>query len=227
MTTLDATDQWPALFRSISKGNRFKAYVFGRHALNTTSVVAVSSNLRHTEHQARANTPLVDTVLSQLDSDVTTLLPDRPSIDMMWLQAALDRQSMWSASTITSILENIDWSARQPGEIALGVRLALALQAPLLGRIIAARGHHLYPSDDELAKLNRVLAPPTTTISKATTRPDIHANLAWLGGNYETYQGQWVALDDGRLLANAGSIDALIAQVGDVRDTNILITQVW
>ncbi len=72
------------------------------------------------------------------------LLPAAFSIDLARLQVAPDDQPMLLAATI---LESIDWSVRQPGEIALGIRLALALQDPLLGRTIGAQGHDLYPSD--------------------------------------------------------------------------------
>lgn len=224
MTTIDITEPWYSTFRLTPKVNGAKARLFGRHTLNSTSVVAVSSGPRYTNRQERGSNPLVDTPLSQLDADATTLLPDESSIDLTWLQVAFDDQPSGLASTI---LENINWSARQPGEIVLGVRLALALQDALVARTIAAQGYYLYPSDTELAKLHRVLAPPTTTTLKPTTRPNTRANLNWLTDNREAYHGQWVALDDGRLLTNADSIGALIAQVGDVRHTNILITQVW
>ena len=224
MTSFDITERWSTPFHLKPKVNGAKARLFGRHALNSTSVSSVSAGPRHTDHQERTSNPLVDTPLLRLELDATTLLPDASSIELTWLQAALDGQPTWLASTI---LENINWSARQPGEIALGVRLALVLQDPIIGRAIAAQGHNLYPSDTELAKLHRVLAPPTTTTLRAATRPDTHSNLNWLTSNQEAYHGQWVALDDGRLLATAGSIGDLIAQVGDVRHTNILITQVW
>lgn len=224
MTTLNITNRWHTLFPSRPKGIGAKGRLFGHHTLNTTSVASVSSSVRYTNDQERDDIPLVEDYLSQLDSDATTLLPDTFSGDLIPLQVALNGQSMWSAS---AILENIDWSARQPGEIVLGVRLALALQAPLVARAIAAQGHHLYPDDAELAKVHRVLAPPTTTTIRAKTRPDTRANLNWLADNRKTYPGQWVALDDGHLLATADSINALVAQVGDVRHTNILITQVW
>lgn len=224
MTTLDLTERWSAPFGLTSKVNGAKARLFGRHTLNSTSVVAVSPGPRHTDRQERATSSLVDIPLSQLDSDTTSLLPDALAIDLTLLQASPDGQPIWLAS---KILGNIDWSARQPVEIALGVRLALALQDPLLGRTIAAQGHYLYPNDAELAKINRVLAPPTITTQKAPTRPATRANLNWLADKRETYYGQWVALDDGRLLAIADSIDDLMVQVGDIRHTNILITQVW
>jgi len=224
VTTLDITDRQRGLFRSMSKDNGTKARLFGRHALNTTSVVAVSSASGHAMSQKRTNTILGDTLSSQLDSDVTTLLPAAFSIDLARLQVAPDDQPMSLAATI---LESIDWSVRQPGEIALGIRLALALQDPLLGRTIAAQGHDLYPSDAEIAKMNRVLAPPTAVAQKAATRLDIRSNLNWLADNHKAYEGQWVALNGGQLLAHAGSVDELVAQVGDVRNTNILITQVW
>lgn len=224
MTSLDVTERCFTPFHLKPKVNGAKARLFGRHALNSTSLSSISSGRGHTDRQERTSNPLVDTSLLQLESDATTLLPDASSIELTWLQTALDGQPTWLASTI---LENINWSARQPVEIALGVRLALALQDPLLGRAIATQGHNLYPSDTELTKLHRVLAPPITTTLKATTRPDTRSNLNWLTNNREAYHGQWVALDDGRLLATADSIDNLIAQVGDVRHANILITQVW
>jgi hypothetical protein len=223
VTTLDAATPWHGLFRSRTKGNGARDSLFGRHALNTTSVVTGSTGHWHANRQEHDNLSLDSRALSLLGADVTTLLPDPLAIDPAWLQVAVDEQPILSAS----LLDNVNWSARQPGEIALGVRMALAFQDPLRARAIVAQGHRLYPDDGELARLHRVLAPPVTTSVRANTRPDTRANLNWLAGNREVYYGKWVALDDGRLLANADSIADLIAQVGDVRDTDILITQVW
>lgn len=114
-----------------------------------------------------------------------------------------------------------------PTDLLAAIHTALSTGDTLTARALAAAAHRLHPDDPDLARYWRVLAPPVATAVTQPNRPDIRADFDWLRSHRDEYAGRWVALRDGQLLAAAESVDSLIAQVGDVRNTGILITQVY
>lgn len=107
------------------------------------------------------------------------------------------------------------------------IHTALSTGDTLTARTLAADAHRLHPDDHDLARYWRVLALPVATAVTQPNRPDIRADFDWLHAHRDEYAGRWVALRDGQLLTAAETVDALIAQVGDVRNTGILVTQVY
>lgn len=97
----------------------------------------------------------------------------------------------------------IDWSRRPAADFARSVRLALAAGAHLLARNLADHGHRLHPQHEELAKMARILAPPRVRRSDLPPDPAVRADFEWLRIHSTEYQGQWVALKGGNLVASA------------------------
>ena len=124
------------------------------------------------------------------------------------------------------LVQGIDWTKRTPQELLQTIRWALALDAPLLARRLSEQGVKRYPENDELQEVARLLSPPTATVSQPITAPNLNANQEWLLINRDSYQGQWVALKDGVLLAAAASFPALLNDVGDIKSKGILATKV-
>jgi hypothetical protein len=100
-------------------------------------------------------------------------------------------------------VSEIDWSQRPATDFAQAVHLALAAGAHLLARDLAERGHCLYPQHKELGKMAHVLAPPRVARTGLPPDPSGRANAEWMHSYAATYQGQWVALKDGSLVASA------------------------
>jgi len=99
--------------------------------------------------------------------------------------------------------KEIDWSQRPATDFTRAVRLALAAGAHLLARKLADYGHRLYPHYEELAKMARILAPPRVMRANLPPDPSVRANLEWMRAHAVEYQGRWIALKDGVLLATA------------------------
>ncbi len=53
------------------------------------------------------------------------------------------------------------------------------------------------------------------------------ANLNWIKKNRDEYRGRWEAIKNGQLLASGNSHDEVIAQVGPIKNTGILVTKVY
>ena len=69
-----------------------------------------------------------------------------------------------------------------------------------------------YSNQAMIDKIRKILAPPTT---KASSRRDAdrQRDYLWIKDHAEEYRGQWVALDEGQLVANASSLQELLNRV--------------
>lgn len=139
------------------------------------------------------------------------------------LQNSVAQQNVAAFQTL---VHGIDWTKCTPQELIQAIRWALALEAPLLARRLSEQGVKRHPENDELRETARLLSPPTATLSQPTAALNLKANQEWLVINRDNYQGQWVALKDGVLLAAAASFSALLNDVGDIKNKGILATKV-
>jgi hypothetical protein len=101
----------------------------------------------------------------------------------------------------TRAATGIDWSRSSSTQFAQAVGLALTAGAYLLARNLATQGAALHPDDRQLEKLARLLAPPRVINAELPANESVRPNQAWLRDNGSQYQGQWVALRQGALLA--------------------------
>lgn len=124
-------------------------------------------------------------------------------------------------------LQAIDWTKRAPSDFLHAVDLALMAGSYLAARRLANQGATQYPHQPELQKLAQLLAPPQVTVGKGGPKVGIEANRVWLHTNWDQYRGQWVALRQGNLLGAADSLDALVAQVGNIKNNDTLVTVLW
>lgn len=120
----------------------------------------------------------------------------------------------------------IAWEQRPPEDFMRAVNLALMAGAFVAARNLAQEGTDHYPHHAELRKMAYVLAPPTVRVGEGPRTTTWKADREWLKTHWDAYRGQWVALLNGQLLGVADSFDALIAQVGDTSDTDILVTPI-
>jgi hypothetical protein len=127
--------------------------------------------------------------------------------------------------TFLRAIHGIDWSQRPASDFIRAVKLALAAGAHLAARKLARQGAYQHPEDSELETMARVLAPPRVIRADLPPTPNVAANQAWLRAHAEEYQGQWVALRDGRLLAAAPTAVELGANVTNTE--GVMVTRVY
>ncbi|MDY6806728.1 MAG: DUF5678 domain-containing protein [Cyanobacteriota bacterium] len=84
-----------------------------------------------------------------------------------------------------------------------------------------------YPDRQEVQKIARILAPSKITVDKERSPVDILANQNWVKQNRIQYRGRWVALKDGKFLADGKNVDELVEQVGDIKGKDIFITAIY
>ena len=116
------------------------------------------------------------------------------------------------------IVEHIDWSCQSPADFVSAVHLALAVGAHLAARHLAMQGHRLHPDHEELDKMTTILAPPTVSPSSRPADPSGRLDFEWLEQHAAEYRGQWVALQQGRLLAAALTVRELKKDLDDTKE---------
>ncbi len=84
-----------------------------------------------------------------------------------------------------------------------------------------------FPEHAELQKYEYILAPPKVTVVDRGGHPEIGANNSWIKKNREQYRGRWVAIKNGQLLASGKNHDEVVAQVGEIKNTGILVTVIY
>ncbi len=133
----------------------------------------------------------------------------------------------YDVSPFVTACEAVDWAGQPADVYAHAVRLALESGAHLMARNLALEGAERYPDHAELQKMAYILAPPKVTVSNRPPDPSIKGNMAWLKEHWDEYRGKWVALRSGELLAVADSLDGLVEQVGEIKNTGIMVTPLW
>ncbi|WP_017717412.1 hypothetical protein [Kamptonema formosum] len=92
---------------------------------------------------------------------------------------------------------------------------------------IATEGLQHFPDHAELQKYAHILAPPKVTVVNRGGHPELRADREWLKQNRAEYRGRWVAIKNGQLLAVGNSHDEVLAQVGPIKNTGILVTAIY
>lgn len=119
----------------------------------------------------------------------------------------------------------INWQRRTPDDFIYAIQLALRVGAYLAARILSNEGAKQHPQHNGLRKYADILAPPKVTKSDRPPDPTLKANRDWLMAHTETFKGLWVALRNGELLGSATSLELLVAQLDNTKDT--LLTRVF
>jgi hypothetical protein len=134
-----------------------------------------------------------------LDTSYTTRLEHSPATMLEITAANADENGFIEAAS------TIDWSSRGVGGFRRAVRLAIRAGAYLFARNMANQGAELHPEDAELQKMARILAPPRVVDADIPRSRSVRANHDWLRENASEYEGQWIALRHGTLLASGRS----------------------
>ncbi len=166
-----------------------------------------------------------------------TAFSEATSADPAWLQRGLTGLDALEWIAVLPMPENlgqfvqayhqIDWDNQEANAFARAVTLALQTGAHLIARECALAGNRRFPDYLELQKMARILAPPNAKSIPGQGNPSWRANRAWLQQHWDDYRGHWVALRQGQLLAVADDVNGLVAQVGELKGTDILITSIW
>jgi len=129
---------------------------------------------------------------------------------MLALKAAA---SSGDEPALIAILNSAMWELGSAEEHLEAIRLALVVGAHHAARRLANEGTLRYPLNDELKKSALVLAPPGTRVVRSQPTYGAAANFEWLRDNRLAYQGRWVALRCGALLAVANELAELTAEI--------------
>jgi len=131
------------------------------------------------------------------------------------------------AERFQKIAAHINWERTLPENFVQIIKLGLRAGALLQARRIANIGIADFPEHRLLRKCWELLEQPKITQSRAKPVPTMESNVLWLARNRTRFKGRWVALQNGDLLGDADSLDALRELVGNVRGIQgLLVTRI-
>lgn len=123
-----------------------------------------------------------------------------------------------------TVMQRLNWVQLSAIDFLDTIRLALKVGAHLAARDLATFGAQHYPYSHVLQKMSNLLGPPQVVKTNLPPVSSLKANREWMQAHADEYRGQWVALREGKLVANAPMARGLKDQVEDLE--GLLITKV-
>lgn len=148
----------------------------------------------------------------------------RPDPLMTSLQDAAEKAD---AQRFSEICASKDWKSRSSSEIMQAIHLALKAGALMTARQLATKGAASHSESIDLTNYAQLLAPPELLGADLPARPGVLENLAWLAHDAATYRRRWVALHNGKLVAEGSTLREVVAKVdrGKIKK-GLLVTRV-
>jgi hypothetical protein len=144
--------------------------------------------------------------------------------EMLLLEAAARADN---GLIFVTILKSIRWDTRKAEDYNKAIRLALSAGYHPSAWKLSEEGAKRFPDDAELQRIWHIFAPSKAVISALPSKINASADILWLKENRAMYQGKWVALKDGNLLAVGEGFQELFDKVGNTKGRGILITLVY
>lgn len=131
------------------------------------------------------------------------------------------------AEMFAKLADALNWSAHPPDELTRAIDLALSLDLASQAIELAQQAGHLFPDHERSQLAAQVLAPPTVRDVHPPRARGLDLSMSWLREHGSQYRGQWVAVREGKLLANASSLKELKETISEDEDAiSTLITKV-
>lgn len=146
---------------------------------------------------------------------------------MARLEVAAEASTVFDVSPFVAAYKATDWEERTADDYDRAIHLALSIGAGPIAQELAMDGVKRYPDHAELQKAAYILAPPKVISSTSPRDPSAKSDMAWLKQHWDEYRGKWVAVRHGELLAAADSLDEIVAQVGELKNSKIMVTKLW
>jgi Family of unknown function (DUF5678) len=104
---------------------------------------------------------------------------------------------------------------------AVRVRALLEKDDVVHARALLREGLEHRPEDPELLELDAVLRPPRGK-PRSFNDADRLPEFEWIAANRDSYRGQWVALDGGRLVAAASTLEELQSRLENRKGVSLV-----
>ncbi len=183
-----------------------------------------SSGIAIPQTHERVNTTTSGSITSSYWLPIEQTFPYHYDREMTQLERAVVLED---TDSFAQLVADMDWQIRPVDDYLKAIELALQVGAHLTARKLTQDGASRFPEDVEIAKHVKILAPVKTIQSNAPADPGVAKNNIWLKEHHEKYQGMWVALRDGDLLAFGKTMQDIRNQVGPLKNTRILVTKVY
>jgi hypothetical protein len=138
--------------------------------------------------------------------------------------------SQIKSSPATSFIETVDstnWETKSAAEIHHAIDQALSLDLPLVARRLAELGRTVFPEDENITTVARILAPPVVRVSSRPNNPSQPTISEWITKHADEFRGQWIGFRNNKFIGAASSRALLISTYRlNMDDVNIVVMRV-
>ena len=121
--------------------------------------------------------------------------------------------------TFVGLVQEYEWTSVR--EFDRAIQLALEVGAPAAAKYLFREETRRHPSSPAIARYAPLFDPKRAV--RLPSNPTLRANRQWLNAHRQEYRGQWIALRNGKLLANAPTLTDLEQKIG--RTAGALVTR--
>jgi len=114
-----------------------------------------------------------------------------------------------------SLIENVNLSKFQADEIIKMIDLCISLDMIALAFDLATKAKELYSQHEKIESAFRALSPPKIIGIRPPQTKGVEKSQKWFRENASHHKGKWVAINDGRLLAEADSLKELKTKIDE------------
>lgn len=120
----------------------------------------------------------------------------------------------------SNTVQKIKWDQRSANDFVTAIKLALKVSSPSSAQSVFDKGIKRHPNSSGLKSYSLLFARGTAR--PLSSNPTLRANREWLKQHRTEFRGQWIALQNGELLAS-GSLEEVSKAV--TNRTNVLLTR--
>lgn len=114
-----------------------------------------------------------------------------------------------------SLIDNVNLSKFQADEIIKVIDLCISLDMIALAFDLATKAKELYPQHEKIESAYKALSPPKIIGIRPPQAKGVEKSQKWFRENASHHKGKWVAINDGRLLAEADSLKELKTKIDE------------
>lgn len=152
---------------------------------------------------------------SALSYGMQVLVPATFDYEMLRLIQSADDGDEY---TFIEVANSISWVNRPASDLLRGIQLAFQAGAHIYARRLTIIGRERYPENRDLQKYATVLAPVDVIERNLPPDPSLKDNRDWLKAHKDEYKGQWVALQQGKLIGASPSLKDLKSTINQTED---------
>lgn len=125
------------------------------------------------------------------------------------------------------LLIQTEWSTFNSNEILKIIDLSISLDMTNIAKKLVRFLREKFPKNERAILMEKLLAPPEFVSRKPSNPEGLIESKKWISQNAKNYIGKWIAVQNGKLLVEAGDFKTIKATIKKLKNqSNILVEKI-